>query len=240
MIDLRGYRNPALQFSGGKDSLACLYLLRDELDWLPVYWMNSGDVCDETLEVIEHVRPRVANFIEVKSDVKKWREQHGMPSDVVPQNCTELGVAYGLSSVRVSGRFECCAANRMLPMHERMVADGVDAVIRGTKLSDTGKLPAEGPTPWYTILLPLRNWSHQDVFDYLRSVGAPENPLYDHFKSASTLDCMGCTAIWDEGKAGYFAARHPERLVEYRTSLNTLRDELRRQLKHLDTELGED
>lgn len=238
-MNLLAYRRPALQFSGGKDSLACLYKLRDKLDQLTVYWLNTQDVCDETLAVIEHVRPWIPNFEEVRSDVKAWRAENGIPSDILPTSCTELGNLYGLSALRVSDRFACCAANRMLPLHQRMLQDGVDLVIRGTKLSDTGRLPAEGRTPWYELWLPLRDWSREQVFEYLESVNAPRNSLYDYFKSASAMDCLGCTALWGEDKATYFRARHPERLSEYSTTLQALRGELRKHMQQLDTQIKE-
>lgn len=237
-IDLSPFNRPALQFSGGKDSLACLYLLREPINQgLPVYWLNSGDTCPETLAVIEQMRPTIPNFVDVRTDVRAWRAANGMPTDVLPQSSTQLGVAYGMSSVPMVGRFDCCVANRILPMHERMMADGIDCVIRGTKLADTGRLPAEGATPFYHVLLPIRDWSHQQVFDYLRSVGAPYNAVYDNFANSSTLDCVGCTAVWDDGKAAYFRTKHPQRWSEYRASLETIRAQLQHHLSQLDKEI---
>ena len=239
MFDLARFRKPALQFSGGKDSLACLYLLRDQLDRLPVYWLNAGDGCPETLAVIDQVRAWVPNFIEVRSDARAWRREHGDPSDLVPAKAHVLGVAYGMSTARLMGRFDCCYSNLMAPMHARMVADGVDAVIRGTKVADTGVVPAEGPTPWYEVVLPIRNWSHAKVFAYLEAVGAPVNPIYEHFTGISAPECMSCTAWWDDGKAAYFKARHPERLSEYRADLKAIKAALQSHLADLETELKE-
>lgn len=240
MIDLSRYRNPALHFSGGKDSLACLYLLRDQLDRVTVYWVNAGDGCPETLALIEKVRASIPRFVEVRTDVKQWREVNGLPSDLVPASAHSIGVAYGLAKQKLSCRFDCCYANLMLPMHERMLADDVDAVIRGTKVADTGKLPAEGATEFYDVLLPLRDWSHQDVFDYLASVKAPFNPIYSHFKSLSAPECFGCTAWWGDGKADYLRARHPAAYVETRIKLADISRMVRAHLQELDTELGVD
>lgn len=238
-IDLSAYRKPALQFSGGKDSLACLYLLREQLERVTVYWMNPGDGCPETQEIIDLVRPWVPQFIEVKGDVAAWRATYGEPTDLAPASAHPLGVAYGMSRRKLVGRFDCCYHNIMAPMHQRMLDDGVDAVIRGTKLCDTGTLPAEGWTEHYDIVLPLRDWSHRDVFAYLDRVGAPFNQIYQHMKGASAPECMGCTAWWDDGKAAYFKARHPERLAGYRASLIDIQHALRTHLADLETELKE-
>ena len=239
MIDLSKYKRPALQFSGGKDSLTCLYLLREQLDNVRVYWVNTGDTCVETMDVIKKVMPWVPHFTEIRTDVKEWRRVNGNPTDLLPASCTPIGMMYGMGEQPLTGRFDCCYANLMHPLHQQMLDDGVDAVVRGTKVADTGKIPHEGHTPFYEIILPLRDWSHQDVFDYLDSVGAPKNPVYEHMKYVGAPECMGCTAWWEDGKAEYYTAKHPERLEPYRIALSTVRDSLRQHLALLESELKE-
>jgi len=236
-MDLTSFRKPALHFSGGKDSMACLYLLRDQLDRIDVYWVNTGDLCPELRATVDQVRAWVPRFHEVKTDVCAWRHTHGTPVDALPSNCTPLGVTYGLSNVRMSGKFDCCFANKMEPMHRRMVADGVDCVIRGTKLCDTGRIPAEGPMGCYTVVLPLRDWSHDDVHSYLQKVGAPVSEIYQYGASGSAVDCLGCTALWGDDKVGYFAGRAPQRLGPYLLTLQTVREELRRHTAQLDRQI---
>lgn len=237
MIDFSIYSKPALQFSGGKDSLACLYLLQGQLDKITVYWVNTGDACPETARVVSEVREWVPKFVEVKTDAAAWRDQYGIPSDVVPANGHFLGLAYGLGKLRVSNRFDCCFFNLMQPLHQRMVVDAVDVVIRGTKLSDTGKLPHEGKSEFYDVVLPLRDWTNDQVFAYLAEVGAPRNEIYEHFKGISAPECLGCTAWWDDNKASYLKSRHPEKHVEYVVKLQAIRAELASHLRELETEL---
>lgn len=228
----------ALHFSGGKDSMACLYLL---MPWVMsgrvhVYWLNTGDVVPETISVIERMREWVP-IIEVRTDAVGWRKQYGDPSDIAPASASPLGRMYGMSDERIVGRFDCCWHNLMRPMHERMVSDGIDIVIRGTKLSDTGRVPHVGDASDYEVMLPLMEWTHDDVFSYLKTVGAPVNPIYEHFTGISAPECLTCTAWWDDGKAAYLKARHPEKLNEYRASLQTIKAALRKHLADLDSEL---
>lgn len=236
--DLQGYRRPALHFSGGKDSLACLYLLRDHLDLITVYHVNAGDQFPETAAVVDSVRSWIPNFVEVNSGVKLWREQFGYPSDLVPAKAHQIGVSYGMNDFTLTNRFDCCWHNLMRPMHERMIADGVDLVIRGTKLCDTGTVPANGKNEHYEIFLPINDWSHDQVFDYLESVGAPKNPIYDFFTSMSAPECMGCTAWWDDGKAAYLKARHPELLATYQGNLQTIASTISSHMADLYSELS--
>lgn len=236
-IDLRRFRNPALQFSGGKDSLACLFLLREQLDNVTVYWMNAGDTPPETKAVVDAVRQWVPRFVEVTSDVKNWRETNGYPTDLLPANSHFIGVQHGLGGVQLTNRFDCCYHNLMAPLHQRMVDDGVDAVIRGTKSCDGGRVPVEGPTPFYEVILPIKTWSHQVVFDFLESVGAPKNSIYDHHYKISAPECMGCTAWWGEGKPEYLRAKHPELLEPYRQHLRVIKLTLQSHLDDLETEI---
>jgi len=236
--DLFAGRNVALHFSGGKDSLACLYLLEP---WLThhvrVYWVNTGDACPETEEVVRRVQALLPSFVEVRSDVQEWRRANGTPSDLVPANSHTLGLLYGMGVTKLSSRFDCCWNNIMAPMHQRMLGDNIDVVVRGTKRADTGTVPHEGWAEDYYVMLPIREWSHRDVFAYLEKVGAPNNPIYKHFKSISAPECIGCTAWWDDGKAAYLAELHPERLGEYRMNLRNIKAALKKHLSDLESEL---
>jgi 3'-phosphoadenosine 5'-phosphosulfate sulfotransferase (PAPS reductase)/FAD synthetase len=239
VINLSAYKRPALQFSGGKDSLACLYLLREQLDHITVYWLDTGDTFPETRAVIDSVRGWIPHFEVIQSDVAAWRQEFGHPSDLVPAKAHALGVMYGMNDFRLVSRFDCCWHNIMAPMSRRMKADGVDAVVRGTKLADTGVVPAEGPTEeGYDVILPIRDWSHADVHQYLDSVGAPRNRLYETTRGFSAPECMGCTAWWDDSKAEYFRVVRPELLSDYQAKLRDIRSAIQSHLADLDAELG--
>jgi 3'-phosphoadenosine 5'-phosphosulfate sulfotransferase (PAPS reductase)/FAD synthetase len=231
------FKNVALQFSGGKDSLTCVYLLEDHLDEVTIYHLDTGDQPEETRETVEAVKAWAPRFVTIQADSKAWRRVNGNPSDVVPASAHLLGTAYGLSKQRLSNRFDCCFHNLMLPMHQRMVADGVDCVIRGTKLCDTGAVPQEGPTPFYHIELPLRNWSHDEVFAYLKTKNAKISDVYEHVRHTSP-ECVTCTAWWDDKKSAYLKAKHPQVFKEYQVALSSIRESLRSHLADLDSELA--
>ena len=239
MIDLSGHNKPALQFSGGKDSLACLYLLRAQLDDITVYWLNTGDAYPETVDVIEQVKPWIPRFIEIKADVKGFRAINGNPSDLMPANAHPIAIGYGLGELPLVNRFDCCWQNRMRPMHQRMLDDGVDLVIRGTKQADTGTVPAEGVVAnlGYDIALPIRDWSHKEVFAYLDEVGAPRNAIYGFPEAISAPECVGCTAWWGEGHSAHLKARHPGAYQSYRIHLTAIAATLQSHLDELQAEL---
>lgn len=232
------HSNIALHFSGGKDSTAILYLLRPWLDNITVYWCDTGDTCPETVAVIEEVKEWIPKFRTIKSNSKQWRKENGIPSDIVPVCSHVLGVSYGMSETLISNKFDCCYNNLMLPMHNAMIEDKVDLVIRGTKLTDTGKVPAEGKTDFYKILLPIKEWSHDDVFRYLEEVDAPKNAIYEDFKGISAPECLTCSAWWDDNKTNYLKKYHPKEYDEYRNNLRLIAGNVVKNMKHLNEELA--
>jgi phosphoadenosine phosphosulfate reductase len=229
----------ALQFSGGKDSLACLLLCLPYVQaGLPVYWCSTGDNLPETLEVVRWASERVPDFRVVQSDVKAWRAKFGMPSDVLPADCSPMGMLNGLGTVAMTGRFDCCWFNLMAPMHARMLADGIQTVVRGTKLADTPKAPSRDDVS-YGVVLPVDGWSHDQVLGYLDRWAEFKNRVYEVARMESAPECLGCTAWWGDGKAQYFKARQPEQLGRYVVSLQSMRQELQQRMQLLDAEIKE-
>jgi 3'-phosphoadenosine 5'-phosphosulfate sulfotransferase (PAPS reductase)/FAD synthetase len=199
----------ALQFSGGKDSLALVYLLRPHWDKLTIYHVDTGDLLPEVREIVDMVAAMVPDFRRIETDSDRWMASVGMPSDLVPTTSTPAGLAIGASQQRIVDRFDCCAINIMAPMHQRMVEDGVTLVIRGTKRADLARLPHEGGDTGmgYELWLPLLDWSHDDVFAYLKEVGAPICRVYENGVQAP--ECATCPAWWSEGRAAYLKKYHP-------------------------------
>jgi phosphoadenosine phosphosulfate reductase len=238
MTPLDRHGHAALQFSGGKDSLALVHLLRPHWDRLTLYHVDAGDLLPEVREVVDGVARLVPDFRRIETDAKAWTASAGLPSDLVPTTCTPTGLAIGASGQAIVDRFSCCAANLMAPMHERMIEDGVSLVIRGTKRADLGRLPHEGGDTGagYELWLPLLEWSHDDVFAYLREVGAPICRVYEHKVNAP--ECATCPAWWSEGRAVYLKKHHPDLFATYRARLAVVAAEVSPHWRALKGELS--
>ncbi|HXC41315.1 MAG TPA: phosphoadenosine phosphosulfate reductase family protein [Burkholderiales bacterium] len=231
---LARHEKVALQFSGGKDSMACLFLLRPWLDRITVYWTNTGDPIPETVEVIEACKAWIPRFEEIRSDAPAWWEQNGHPSDLVPTYSTPLGRVMGFSGLKVSDRFTCCAANVMIPMFNRMKADRITCIIRGQKLCDMPTVPLRSGdvSDGFEVFYPIEQWSHEDVLAYLKAEGAPLHPCYS--EGTTGVDCAHCTAWWDESHIAFIRERHPE---AHRTVIRHIRlvtAEIAKHARHLD------
>jgi phosphoadenosine phosphosulfate reductase len=213
----------ALQFSGGKDSLATLYLMREHWDKLRVYWMNTGDPFPETLELVARVRAMVPHFTEVKGDVHKLIAERGIPTDLLPATSTPFGIMVSGRGVKMQERYACCRAALMEPMHQRMKDDGITTIIRGQKSVDSLKGPyrsgdvADG----FTFVYPIEGWSDEQVFNYLTSEGIELPRFYQTMKSSP--DCLNCSAWWGEGRAQYLKDNHPAAHALYKQRLKAIK-----------------
>lgn len=229
-----GHQRIALQLSGGKDSVACLYLLREYLDRITVYHLNTGDQPPETKAVIAECRKIIPHYMEINTDSLAWISGHGLPSDVVPTHSTALGLLSGMGTLPLADRFACCWANLMEPMHQRMQADGITLLIRGTKLCDMPHVPIRSGEVMQGVEFysPIENWTDADVMAYLREQNAPVHPVYAALKGG--IDCLHCTAWWDENHLRWMKTAHPKAAAWVRAKHIEIRAAVTAQLSHME------
>lgn len=231
MIDLSPldrHTRIALCCSGGKDSTAVLYLLRDHLDRVTVYHMDTGDLLPEIMAVVDHIEAMVPHFVRVDGNVADWIAANGLPTDLLPHSQHIVGQLMGEHTTPLVSRYACCHANLMLPLFERIVADHNTLMIRGTKAVDMTRLPMRSGEVDHNsgleLWLPLLDWSHAQVMDYLREVGAPIASIYQHVTNAP--ECMRCSAWWGERRASYLKRYHPEAFTDYAARMRLVWHEL--------------
>lgn len=228
----------ALQLSGGKDSLACLYLMRPWLDQITVYWLNTGRTFPETMHTLEAVRPFIPHFVEITSDVNAVHEHSGIPSDIVPASSTPLGRLVGHSSPAIQDRYSCCFQTIMRPMHERMIADGVTLIIRGQRNDDPLKpaIRSGMVDAGIEYLFPIEDWSQGQVMAYLREQNAPIPRFYEMLDEAP--DCMTCSAWWEKGSAKYLKRYHYPEYQEVQRRLNVINVAVSEHIAHFNKEVS--
>lgn len=213
----------ALQLSGGKDLLACLYLMREFLDRITVYWVNTGAAYPETLETIASVKGMIPRFVEIDGKQPDVIAAFGVPSDIVPVSATPFGIAAsGARAQVIQDRYHCCFQTIMRPMHERMIADGITLVIRGQRNEDRLKAPIPSGTVENGVeyLFPIEDWDQNQVMQFLKDQGAPVPRFYEMLAEAP--DCMTCTAYWEKGEAQYLKRYHAPEYEEVQRRLNII------------------
>lgn len=222
----------ALQVSGGKDSLALLYMLRPWWDRLCVYWLNTGDAYPEMVERMAQIRAEVPHFREVSGLQPEIIAADGWPSDVVPQRHTSAGnVVFGPTEFKVQSRLDCCWRALMLPMHQAAIADGVTLIIRGKRDDESDKTGIESGhvENGIEVLFPLIDWAAGEVFGYLQDEGIEVPKFYAH--SDSSLDCVSCTAWLEHGNGSYLKAEYPVQYQEYMRRIGLIADAVNEQMK---------
>lgn len=225
MQALDQHRSIVLQFSGGKDSLATLYLCKPWWDKITVAWVNSGSAYPETIELMQRIKELVPNFVEIRSQQPEQIEREGWPIDVVPIANTAVGQMFtGKPVQKMQDYVSCCSANIWKPMQEYVGFCGATLVIRGQRNDETRTSPVRsGDTvDGIEYLFPVENWTETEVLDYL----AQNNiELPKHYEQTQTsLDCWNCTAYTDEsaGRYRYTEKHHPVLWGQLKPRLETI------------------
>ena len=238
----------AVQFSGGKDSLAVLHLMRGRFDSdTTVYFGDTGIAY-----------PHIARFVAatcaafglrlkvVKPTVSAlaFHAKQGLPADIVPVECSAEMQPY-LSSRReplLQSGLSCCSALLWRPLQEALLADGVRVVYRGSKKCDGQVGVADGFVDAHGIIYrsPLWDWSEKDVFDYLKAAGA-ELPAH-YAQVNSSFDCYACTAWLNHtgvaDRLAWTREAYPELWPEIETRLRRVREALDRERAGIDAALN--
>jgi 3'-phosphoadenosine 5'-phosphosulfate sulfotransferase (PAPS reductase)/FAD synthetase len=228
----------ALMASGGKDSLACVYLLRDYLHKIMVYHVDTGDLLPEMRASAHRIAEMVPNFTRIETNVEGWINTHGLPTDLMPFSAHPIGHLMGQARTRLVPRYDCCWSNLMHPAMARTIEDGNTLLIRGTKAVDMPVLPAKSGDMLHDkmeLWLPLQDWTHEQVFAYL-AVEKVEIPrVYDYV--VNSPECARCSAWWGENRAKYLKKHHPLLWLEYDARLQLVVNEIAGSLANLKREV---
>lgn len=207
---IRRHDRIVLQFSGGKDSLACLYLLQPFWPKINVAWVNTGDAFPETIEQMRAIREMVPNFMEIRSNVRAQQDAYGYPTDVLPvrNHPTVMKLIHPQPRPFLQSCFACCRDNLWTPMQNYVEALGATLIIRGQRKDEVQHSPVRSGDviDGVEFLFPIEDWTSEGVRSYLGE------RLPEHYKYMDTgLDCMHCTAHLFEniGKRRYMRERHP-------------------------------
>ena len=212
----------ALQLSGGKDSIACLYLMKPYWDRLTVYWCDTGAAFPETVALMADIEKTVPNFARIEGRQPQVVAEFGIPTDILPASATPMGVVVSGQGVLMQDRYSCCLRSLMLPMHQRMLDDGITLIIRGQRKDDSVKSPicSGDVESGIEYLFPIEDWDARQVMRYLAEEDAPIPRFYEMLEEAP--DCLTCTAWWEKGAAKYLKRYHHAQYLENQKQLDVI------------------
>ncbi len=174
----------AVSFSGAED-VALVHMAWKLKRDIKVFSLDTGRLHPETLRFIEQVRTLYKLDLEIMS-----------PNAEAVQRLTR---EKGLFSFYTDGHEECCGVRKVEPLRRQLA--GLDAWITGQR-RDQSPTRAEVPvaqldkafsTPDKPLLKfnPLANWTSKQVWDYIRMLEIPFNPL--HERGFISIGCEPCT-----------------------------------------------
>lgn len=224
-----------LWFSGGKDSMATLLLMKEQLHRITVLFANTGKNYPELLQTVEKTKSLCPLWEEVKADRDAQWKANGLPSDLVPIDWTHDGQRLShVKQVKVQSYLQCCYQNITAPLWQRTKELGATVVIKGQRLDEAHKSTARDgdEVEGIRFIHPIEHWTRDNVLSYLRAeLGElPEHYGLDH----SSMDCYDCTAFaaHSHDRVAFMRDRHPDLYADYSEKLKSLHSAIAEPLKH--------
>jgi len=232
----------ALMYSGGKDSLACLYLAKEYLDRVHVVWVDTQANFPEIEEAMAELH--LPNLVRVMADQPTSIYTHGYPVDVAPINFTSNGQRYANQKTPMLLRnyMDCCSENIWVPAQNAIKELGVTAVIRGQRADESHGAPICSGyiEDGVEYILPIEHWSQQDVLSFLQAQGV--NTAGRLEMAHSSLDCWNCTAYCNSSKErmAYMKIKHPDKYIHVVGLLKQIDNAVTEQMSGLRALLAEE
>jgi phosphoadenosine phosphosulfate reductase len=179
------FDNIAISFSGAEDVIL-IDMAAKITNNLQVFSIDTGRLHPETYQFLEKIRQHYGINLEILFPDSKQVE--------------ELVKGKGFYSFYEDNHQECCGIRKVRPLRRKLAT--VDAWITGQRKDqspdtranipvvqqDTAFSTADHPIVKFN---PLANWTSQQVWQYIRALDVPFNPL--HEKGFVSIGCEPCT-----------------------------------------------
>jgi 3'-phosphoadenosine 5'-phosphosulfate sulfotransferase (PAPS reductase)/FAD synthetase len=203
-----------LAFSGGKDSMACLHLMRSDLAC--AIYVDTGKSYPETAELVRYAS-KLIPMITVRANRDEQNDREGIPSEVVPVDWTRIGqMLTTKKQTMIQSYLGCCFENIALPLLLKAKEIGATEIVYGQRNDEAHKSTSRNGDVVEGIvrLQPIEDWSSDQVLAYLATkMDVPAHYALKH----SSLDCYDCTAFRKDShdRVSFTAERYPEMHAEY-------------------------
>lgn len=197
---LAAHETGVLQFSGGKDSSALMYLAASQgiLSRIIVLFADPGAVYPHVATFVRETCAKLGARLEIVQpplDVLAYTAVNGLPADIVPiESLAQMAPFLRKEPAqKLQGYMACCAAMIFEPMHRAVLASGTRIVLRGSKKSDARVGVSDRHIEdGIEYRSPLWHMSDANVMAYLDREGVT---LPAHYAEVpDSLDCWLCSA----------------------------------------------
>ena len=155
-----------------------------------VFTIDTGRLPQETYDLVDRVRERYGIAVEV----------YYPEADQLSQMVHKHGINPFYRSVSL--RLLCCQLRKVEPL-DRALKD-LDAWIAGLRRGEsetragTSKIELDKARGNIIKVNPLADWSHEQVWEYIRANDVPYNELYD--RGYTSIGCAPCTRAIEPGE----------------------------------------
>lgn len=229
-----------IQFSGGKDSLAVLHLLKEATSEVEVevHYGNTGAQLPEMTDFVRRTCKALKyRLLEVKpkEDINQFQKFNGLPADVVPSWNMQLVSWTEKKTQLIQPTHYCCLQMLWFPLAEAAIDSGAKHIVRGSKLSDSqiSVPPNTVDENGIRYHYPVWGWDDNQVLEFLKSIDAELPPYVD--KISQGPDCWFCTGYTNHEGAKqqyqYIKDNYPDLWPELQKRIATVKTELDKELR---------
>jgi phosphoadenosine phosphosulfate reductase len=179
------FDNIAISFSGAEDVVLIDLAAKLKKD-IQVFSLDTGRLHPETYQFIDRVR-----------------KHYGITIEIMSPDAAQLEAfvkAKGLFSFYEDGHKECCDIRKVAPLRRKLAT--LDAWITGQRQDQNPSTRAGVPVVQVDTAFssaerqlikfnPLSKWTSAEVWDYIRALDVPYNPL--HERGFVSIGCEPCT-----------------------------------------------
>ena len=188
-------RGPAaLATAFGAESVVLIHLIAEHNLDISLFSIYTGRLPEATYQVADEIQRRYPVTID-------W---YFPDADNIEQLTREQGPNSFLRSVE--NRQHCCHLRKVLPLQRAL--KGKKTWLSGQRRSHSAERASLQPVTWdenrqLTKVLPLLDWSDQQLWDYVRQHKIPYNKLYDQgYASIGCAPCSRPITAGEEPRAG--------------------------------------
>jgi len=195
-------RNLAFSSSMGAEDQVLTDMIWTKYPETRIFTLDTGRLFQESYELMDKIEERYNRRIEIffpdKAEVEKMVAEKGI----------------NLFYKSIDNRKECCHIRKTVPLSRAL--SGVEAWVTGIRRDQAITRYAAPLVEWneqYKLLKinPLRDWTQEMVWDYIRKHDLPYNKLHDNgFPSIGCAPCTRAISPSEDIRAGRWWWELPE------------------------------
>ncbi len=186
----------------GAEAMVLTDLIWTHVPQVEVFTIDTGRLHEDTVSLLDRVQRRY------NKQIKVYYPQAGALEQYVQTNGIN-GFYNGLEQ-----RQSCCSIRKVEPF--RRAVAGRKAWITGVRREQSATRALVSPVEWdgqngLHKISPLLEWTERDIWEYIRALKLPYNPLHDrHYPSIGCAPCTRAVEAGQDSRAGRWWWENPD------------------------------